>query len=117
PNYPVMAWGADDNHVVTGGGDGILSWWDIKSGICVMSLECHQGRINMIQISPDRAMLASCSDDGTIAVCDARTGELLRTLRRDRPYERLNITSIRGLTEAQKVTLRSLGAIENRVPL
>ena len=40
------------------------------------------------------------------------TGEHLQALRRDRPYERLNITGIRGLTYAQKATLRALGAIE-----
>ena len=34
------------------------------------------------------------------------------TLRRDRPYERLNITGIKGLTEAQKLTLKMMGAIE-----
>ncbi len=44
---------------------------------------------------------------------DLQTGEYLETVRRDRPYERLNITGIRGLTEAQKATLRQLGAIED----
>jgi hypothetical protein len=39
-------------------------------------------------------------------------GEHLQTLRRDRPYEWLDITGIRGLTEAQKETLRALGAFE-----
>jgi transcriptional regulator with XRE-family HTH domain len=33
-------------------------------------------------------------------------------VRRDRPYERLNITSIRGLTDTQKEALRALGAFE-----
>jgi len=33
-------------------------------------------------------------------------------VRRDRPYERLNITGIRGVTEAQKTTLCALGAFE-----
>ena len=41
-----------------------------------------------------------------------QTGECLRTLRSDRPYERMNITQVKGLTEIQKATLRSLGAIE-----
>ena len=41
-----------------------------------------------------------------------QSGELLRTLRRDRPYERLNITGIRGLSDAQKVSLHALGAFE-----
>jgi hypothetical protein len=38
----------------------------------------------------------------------------MRTLRRDRPYERLDITGIEGVTEAQKATLRTLGAVEER---
>jgi hypothetical protein len=33
-------------------------------------------------------------------------------LRRDRPYERLNITGIKGLTDAQKFALKMMGAIE-----
>jgi hypothetical protein len=56
--------------------------------------------------------LASCGDDGAVALWDLHSGEHLQTLRRDRPYERLNITGTRGLTEAQKATLRALGAIE-----
>jgi hypothetical protein len=43
---------------------------------------------------------------------DLHSGEHLQTLRRDRPYERLNITGIRGLSEAQKASLRALGAFE-----
>ena len=34
------------------------------------------------------------------------------TLRCDRPYERMNITQVKGLTEAQRATLKLLGAIE-----
>lgn len=40
------------------------------------------------------------------------SGERVQTLRRDRPYERLNITGVKGLTYAQKATLRALGAFE-----
>src|SRR5947199_3059829 len=62
--------------------------------------------------------LASCGEDGAITIWDLHSGEHLQTLRRDRPYERLNITGIRGLTEAQKASLCALGAIEERgVPL
>ena len=57
--------------------------------------------------------LASCGEDGAITIWDLHSGEHLRTLRRDRPYERLDITGIRGLTEAQKATLRALGAMES----
>jgi hypothetical protein len=43
---------------------------------------------------------------------DLHSGEHLLTLRRDRPYERLNIKGIKGLSEAQKASLRALGAFE-----
>ena len=65
-----------------------------------------------LRVNPDGRMLASCGNDSTIQLWDMESTELLDTLRRDRPYERLNITEATGLTEAQKVTLRILGAIE-----
>ena len=37
----------------------------------------------------------------------------METLRRDRPYERRNITGIKGLTDAQKQSLKLMGAIES----
>jgi hypothetical protein len=43
---------------------------------------------------------------------DVQTGECLKTLQPERPYERMNITGATGLTKAQKATLRALGAIE-----
>ena len=53
--------------------------------------------------------LASCGDDGAIVLWDIQSGERLQTLRQDCPYERLNITGIEGVTEAQKVSLYALG--------
>ena len=38
-----------------------------------------------------------------------------KRLMHDRPYERLNITGIRGLTEAKIAMLHALGAIEATV--
>ena len=56
--------------------------------------------------------MASCGDDGAINVWELESGEHLRTLQQDRPYERLDIGGVQGLTEAQRATLRALGVIE-----
>ena len=73
----------------------------------------HPTSVQSLRVSPDGHLLASCGDDNAIKVWDFQSAELLRTLRPDRPYERLTITGIRGLTEAQKATLRALGAVED----
>ena len=90
----------------------MLRWWEVPSLQCVRVREAHQGTVQALKVSPDGSRLASCGDDGAIVLWDLESGEPLRTLRRDRPYERLDITGIRGLTQTQKATLRALGAIE-----
>jgi len=107
-----LDWSSHGDLLVSGGSDGMLRWWDIQSGDCVRVRQGHRGAIQSLRISPDGRRLASCGDDGAIRVWNLESGELLRTMRRDRPYERLNITGVKGLTEAQKATLRALGAIE-----
>ncbi len=44
---------------------------------------------------------------------DVQSGQVRGRRRRDRPYERLNITAVQGLTVAQLASLRELGAIED----
>jgi WD40 repeat protein/transcriptional regulator with XRE-family HTH domain len=108
-----VAWVPSGQMLVSGGSDGRLRWWEVHSGECVRVQEAHQGTVQALKVSPDGSRLASCGDDGAITLWDVERGEHLRTLRRDRPYERLDITGIKGLTEAQKATLRALGAIED----
>jgi WD40 repeat protein/transcriptional regulator with XRE-family HTH domain len=107
-----LSWVPSGEVVVSGGSDGRLRWWDLQSGECVRVQEAHQGTVQALKISPDGSRLASCGDDGAIRLWDLESGEPLHTLRRDRLYERLNITGIQGLTEAQKASLRALGAFE-----
>jgi WD40 repeat protein/transcriptional regulator with XRE-family HTH domain len=107
-----VAWGPSDELLVSGGGDGALRWWDAWRGECVRVRQAHQGTVQSLRRSPDGTKLASCGDDGAIMLWDLNNGEYLQTLRPDRPYERLNITGIRGLAEAQHAALVALGAVE-----
>ena len=107
-----LAWGPTGAVLVSGGSDGILRWWDRPSGECIRMCRAHQGTVQRLQVSPDGKWLASCGDDGAIHLWDLEGGDLLHTLRRDRPYERLDISGVKGLTQAQRASLVALGAIE-----
>ena len=108
-----LAWSVSGEMLMSGGSDGKTRWWEVSSGQCVRVREAHQGMVQALKVSPNGTMFASCGDDGAVLIWDLHSGELLRTLRRDRPYERLNITGIKGLTEAQKASLHALGAFED----
>jgi WD40 repeat protein len=107
-----LAWNPTGTMLISGDSDGMLCWWDFERHVCVRTRRAHQGTIQSLKVSPDGRSLASCGDDGAIHVWEVESGEHLRTLRRDRPYERLNITGTQGVTPAQKASLQALGAIE-----
>ncbi len=107
-----LAWSPTGSVLVSGGSDGMLRWWDLQHGECVRVRKAHQGAVQSLKSSPDGQRLASCGDDGAILLWNLESGERLETLRRDRPYERLDITGIKGLSAAQKASLRALGAFE-----
>ncbi len=108
-----VVWTPTEDLLVSGGSDGILRWWDVQSGKCLRMRAAHQGTVLSLRKSPDGKLLASCGDDGAIHIWELKSGEHVRTLRRDRPYERLTITGIQGLTQAEIATLCALGAVED----
>jgi WD40 repeat protein/transcriptional regulator with XRE-family HTH domain len=107
-----VAWCADGERLVSAGSDGTLRWWDWQNGDCILSRQAHQGPAQSLRVSPDGRLLASCGDDGAIHIWQLENSEHVTTLRRDRPYERLNITGVKGLTDAQILTLKMMGAVE-----
>ena len=107
-----VAWSPSGEILISGGSDGMLRWWEVLSGQCIRISQGHKGIVQALKVAPDGTRLASCGDDGTIMLWNLENGEHLKTLRRDRLYERLNITGIKGISQAQKAMLRTLGGYE-----
>jgi WD40 repeat protein/transcriptional regulator with XRE-family HTH domain len=89
--------------------------WQLEGQQRTVSLKTFSrggGQVWSVAFSPDNRLLASGDDDGTLAIWEIATGTCLQLLRSDRPYERMNIHGLKGITEAQKASLKALGAIE-----
>ncbi len=86
--------------------------WSNNSGQCVKTLTGHSSWIWSVVFCPNSEFLASTAQDETVRLWDIKTGNCFRILRIERPYENMNITGVKGLTEAQRSTLEALGAVE-----
>ncbi len=63
-------------------------------------------------MSADAELGVSGGADGAVRLWDTAEGSPLRVLRVDRRYERLDITGLSGVTEAQRRALLALGAVD-----
>lgn len=107
-----LAWTPDGTHIVSSDYQKTKHVWNVKSGVSVASY--HGTRGNAFDISPDGNTLISCGNDG-ITLWDVHTLTPQHILRLERPYEHLDITNVRGLTDAQRTSLLTLGAIDHVV--
>jgi WD40 repeat protein len=106
-----LCWSANGEQLLIGGTDGTVRWWNPKLGVLLATVQAHDGWVRAVRISPDGKILASCGEDGTIRLWNMHSHQHLATLRAERPYERLDISETRGLTNAQQAALQALGAV------
>lgn len=98
--------------IASAGDDAEIRLWDVQTGNCQQILVGHQNCIRGLQFHPNGKAIVSGSFDETIRMWDIQTGECIKKLI-NKPYAGMNITRVKGLTEAEKAALKALGAIEN----
>ncbi|AWM39284.1 WD domain, G-beta repeat [Gemmata obscuriglobus] len=67
--------------LVSGGYDGRLTWFDTAAGKIVRTHDAHAKWVRKVVASPDGKLIASVADDMLCKVWDAKTGQLVHTLK------------------------------------
>jgi WD40 repeat protein/DNA-binding CsgD family transcriptional regulator len=107
-----VAFSPQGNIVASGSGDNTVKLWDAPTGEFLKDLGKHAYQVRSVAFSFDGQTLASGSEDETIKLWDVETDKCLKILEAEKPYEGMNITGATGLTDAQKDTLKALGAVD-----
>jgi WD40 repeat protein len=104
---------ADGALVAAGGVDGSMGLWNASDGRSRGLFRGHAGEVWAVAFSADGHLAVSSGLDGTMRVWDTTgNGREVRVMRPDRPYERMDITGVRGVTDAQRRALLALGAVD-----
>jgi len=108
-----VVWNRQGDLLISGSKDGMLRWWDSQNKTQRHAQQGHRAWIFASSVSPDDTLLASCGSDGLIQLWDVSHATHRAALHSEQPYEALDITDALGLSEAQKASLKLLGAVGN----
>lgn len=67
-------------HVISGGYDRRLIWWDREAGTLKKEVAAHEKWLRGVVASPDGTLIATVADDMVCRLWDVETGGLIRTL-------------------------------------
>ena len=106
-----VTWSIDDLTLASCSADKTVKLWDVQTGECVQTLEGHSSAIWSVAWSGDGLTLASGSSDNTVKLWDVQTGDCIATFSHQL-YAGLKIQGVKGLSRAEILTLKALGAVE-----
>lgn len=70
----VVSVAAHEDLLVSGGEDGAVRFWDLRSRTLIRSLRGHTGWVHAVAISPDGSVIASAGEDNAIRLWSAADG-------------------------------------------
>jgi len=102
-----------------------IQLWDTSTWRLLTMLRDHSNSVESVCFSADGQWLFSASGDETVKIWDVAAAlnssddrhqegvdACRQTLQTDGPYAGMNITGVTGISMAQKMTLKTLGAVE-----
>jgi WD40 repeat protein/DNA-binding Xre family transcriptional regulator len=102
----------DGKLLASASGDQTIKIWRLDTSEVYHTLTEHSGLVWSVVFSPDGQQLVSSSQDETVKLWHLETGKCWETIKFRKLYESMNITDVIGLTTAQKMSLKALGARE-----
>ncbi|MBV7333699.1 AAA family ATPase [Chloroflexi bacterium TSY] len=108
-----VAFTTDGATLISCGLDQTVRIWNLPSGQLRHTLKGHTQRVTGIAINSRERILVSCSADETIRLWQIDSDACLQVLEIPGPYDGMNITGVTGISEAQRVALKALGAVED----
>jgi WD40 repeat protein/transcriptional regulator with XRE-family HTH domain len=105
-----VALAATGQLLASGSADGTVRLWDLPSGRALATLQGHTGVVRGVALSAGGHLIASGGFDETVRLWEASSATCLQVLRNARRYERVDITGLTGITDAQRQALIALGA-------
>ncbi len=108
-----VAFSPDGSRLVSCSFDRSVRLWDVETGRQLGLIGTHPQFALEVAFSPDGARVASIGKEGLLCIWNIHTGEQEHELKASPPYDGMNITGVTGISEAQRASLKALGAVED----